>query len=87
MINMTKKIELTGYSVIDGVNVEFHLAKINSDNPNKIEISSSILDTAMYKANRTQCRADEAEFEDVAYELQDELIAEMQADTETSDVE
>lgn len=76
MLNTKKSIELTGYSNIDGVDAEFYIAKINSTNPSEIDFSSSILDNAVYKANRAQCRKDEGAFEDMAFEIQDEMIAE-----------
>lgn len=77
MLNTNKNIELTGYSVIDGVNAEFYRAVINSTDPNNIEFGSTQLDKALCKASRTQCRADEAEFEDMAYAIQDEMLAEL----------
>ena len=82
MLTTTKKIELTGYSVIDGVNAEFYRATIDSNNPDNIDFGSSQIDKALCKANRVQCRADEAEFEDMAYAIQDEMIAEMEAAAE-----
>lgn len=80
MLKTKKSITLTGNSVIDGVVVAGYQAVINSDDPNDMNISSWQQDKAMYKANRAQCRQDEAEFEDTAYALQDELIAEKQSE-------
>lgn len=79
MLNMKKSITLTGESVIDGTQAEGYSATINSDNPEDITFSNWQTDKALYKANRTQCRLDKAEFEDAAYALQDELIAEKEA--------
>ncbi|MDY3249795.1 MAG: hypothetical protein SOX32_05535 [Candidatus Choladocola sp.] len=79
MLKTKKSITLTGNSVIDGVVVAGYQAVINSDDPNDMNISSWQQDKAMYTANRSQCRQDEAEFEDTAYALQDELLAEKQS--------
>lgn len=79
MLNMKKSITLTGESMIDGVQAEGYSATINSENPEDITFSSWQTDKALYKANRVQCRKDAAEFEDAAYTLQDELIAEKAA--------
>ena len=84
MLKIKKNIELTGQSMIEGTQVEYYTAKIESDNPENITFSSVRTDKTLYKDNRAQCRQDAAEFEDAAYALQDELIAEKAA-TETTE--
>lgn len=79
MLNMKKSVTLTGESVIDGKQAEGYSATINSENPEDMNLSSWQQDKALYKANRTQCRQDAADFEDAAYALQDEMIAAMTA--------
>lgn len=90
--NFKQNITLTGQSVItvtaeDGttneVVAETFNATINSADPENMTLSSYQNDKAVYKANRTQCRRDEAEFEDACYAIQDEMIAELEATTET----
>lgn len=76
--NVEKKITLTGKSVIDGKNAEGYQATIDSKNPLNIQFANWQENKELYKANREQCRADKAEFEDKAYEIQDALIAEIQ---------
>lgn len=82
----TKKTEITAKSVVtvtDGdttkeVEVELYSCKINSDNPCEINISKAPLGKdykEIYKANRSECRADYAAFEDAVYAIQDEMIA------------
>ena len=68
-------ITRTGYTTIDGVKVLSHSCTIASDNPAKISVSNTKLDHELYKANREICRADIAEFEDAAYALQEQYIA------------
>lgn len=79
MLNYKKNITVTGGSYIDRVQAEGYTATISSDNPEDIVFSNWQTDKALYKANRSQCRKDAAEFEDVAYAIQDEMIAEKQA--------
>ena len=74
MLNFQKEITYTGRSVIDGVEVVGFSAKIKSDDPSNITFSSWQMNKELYKENREQCRADEADFEDKVYEAQDELI-------------
>lgn len=80
MLTKTKSITLKGFSVVNGVNVEGYSAEINSENPEDITMSSWQQNKSLYKANRSTCRADQAEFEDAAYAIQDEMIAEKVAE-------
>lgn len=79
MLNMKKTTTISGNSTINGVIAEGYNAVINSENPADMTITSYQQDKAVYKANRIQCRADKAEFEDAAYALQDEMIAAQEA--------
>lgn len=72
-----KEITLTGESKIDGVTAEVYRAVIDSNKPEDMTLTAVQRDKALYKANRTVCRADNAEFEDIAYTLQDALLAEI----------
>ena len=82
MLNYKKSVTVTGGSYIDGVQAEGYTATISSDNPEDITLSSWQTDKALYKANRAQCRKDAAEFEDVAYAIQDEMISDKQGSAE-----
>lgn len=82
MLNIKKSITITGNSTIDGVIAEGYQAVIDSADPENMNLSSWQQDKALYKANRAQCRADQAEFEDMAYEIQDQLIADQASATE-----
>lgn len=75
MLSIKKNITLTGSSKIDGVIAEGYQAVIESDNPQNMTISSWQANKELYKANRVQCRLDSAEFEEMAYAIQEELIA------------
>lgn len=75
MLKTTQEITFTGKSVVNDVEVEGYTARIKSDNPEDITFSSWQINKELYKQNRTQCRADQAEFEDMVYTKQDEMIA------------
>lgn len=81
MLNITKKVTLTGETVIDGVSVAGYSASIDSDNPANMSKSSWENNKELYKQNRAICRKEAAEFEDTAYALQDEMIAEKEAES------
>lgn len=76
---LTKKESITiiGKSVIDGMEVCGYQAQIDSENPADITLTDWQINKDMYKANRSECRADQAEFEDYAYSVQDELLAKL----------
>ncbi len=75
-----KEVTITANSTINGEKAEGYQAKIDSNNPEDIKISSWQQDKKLYKTNREQCRKDAAEFEDAAYAVQDKMIAEKEAE-------
>lgn len=80
MLTTKKSITITGQSVIDGTAAEGYQAVIDSENPEDMKLTSWQTNKNLYKANRAACREDSAAFEDAAYALQDELIAEKAAE-------
>ena len=85
MLKKKESIIITGESLIDGIAVEGFQAQINSSKPEDMNISSWQINRELYKENRVICRADEAEFEDYAYQKQDEMIATLSSNTEPSE--
>lgn len=85
MLELKKKITINGKSIIDGVEVCGYQAQIDSANPEDIVLTDWQVNKEMYKANRSECRADQADFEDYAYSVQDELIAEAETNTEAAE--
>ena len=75
MLKTTQKITISGMSIIDDVNVAEYSAQIDSENPENMTLSNWQNNKELYKVNRTACRANQAGFEDLAYQKQDELIA------------
>lgn len=86
MLTKTRKITIEGKSVIDGVAVAGFNAVIDSTNPAQMTLSSYQINKMAYKENRVAARADEAEFEDYAYEVQDAMLAELAAATNEAPV-
>lgn len=71
-----KRIMIEGESVVDGVVIQGYRAEINEADPeNSLNMSDWIANKEGYKANRAQARADSRDFEDMVFELQDEMIA------------
>lgn len=82
MLKTTQEITFSGKSVVNDVEVEAYTARIKSDNPEDVTFSSWQMNKELYKQNRTQCRADQAEFEDMVYVKQDEMIANVATEQE-----
>lgn len=85
--NVKKSVIMNGQSVIEttegGVTkevlVETYTATVDENDLNNITFGRTQMNKALYKANRVQCRADEAEFEETVYAEQERLIAERDA--------
>ena len=75
MLRTSGRITLTGESVIDDVVVCAYSASIDLDNPEKMSIGQVQKDKEAYKANRTECRADFAAFEDMVLAEQEKHLA------------
>lgn len=82
LTTIKKNITLTATCKIDGKDVAGYSATINSENPEDMNLSDWQINKTLYKSNRIQCRKDQAEFEDAAYTLQDQMISEMVSETE-----
>lgn len=78
-LEIKEKITVSGKSMIDGVEVCGYQALIDSSNPADIAFTDWQVNKEMYKANRAECRMDQAEFEDYAYTIQDEMLAKQAA--------
>ena len=76
-------IRRVGYTTINDIRVVQYDCIIPSNKPEDMRIVVSKLNEQLYKENRVLCRADQAEFEDAAYLLQDEYISKNVESTET----
>jgi hypothetical protein len=71
-----EKIVIEGSSILDGERlVARFFANIDLADPKNIVLSTHQLDKELCKERRSEVRADEVEFEDYAYALQDKVIA------------
>ena len=73
MLKINKSINLNGEVTIDGVQVAWLNAAINADENSGTNINRSITNQELYNANKTQIRADIAEFEKAVYECEDSI--------------
>lgn len=74
MLEVNKNITLTGVSKIDGAQVAYMSATISSDGGTGANVNKNITNQELYNANKTQVRADIAEFEQQVYKVEDELL-------------
>lgn len=77
MLNKRTTINISGSSVIDGVEAMTLHATIEEGKPEDMNINYYQANRSVYKANREICRADQVEFEEYVYALQDKLLAEI----------
>lgn len=74
-MTITKSVTLTAETKIDDRVVMRHNATINSENPDDIVLSHPILRKADYRDHRSECMADYQAFEDEAFRVQTEMLA------------
>lgn len=75
LVNETQVIQKIGYTVINDVKVIQYTCIIPMEKPQDMRLTSTRLKPDLYKENRDVCRADLAEFEDLAFALQDQYLA------------
>lgn len=76
MLKTNKNINLSGESIIDGVQVAYMSANISTDGGNGANVNKTITNQEVYNANKVQVRADIKAFEDEVYKIEDELTVE-----------
>lgn len=70
-------IQRVGYTTIGDQKIVQYTCTISVEDPKNMRIGITKLDTEAYKEHREECRADYAEFEDAAYQLQEECLAKL----------
>ena len=68
-------VTITGTSEIDGQQAAYFSAQVPQGVGNST-ISRNITNQVLYDANRTEVRADEAEFQGKVYAIEDNMLAE-----------
>lgn len=74
MIKINKNISLNGIIEIDGVQVAYIGATINTDGINNTSVTKTITNQELYSKNKTEVRANVAAFEAELYKTEDELM-------------
>ncbi|NRT88099.1 hypothetical protein [Clostridium beijerinckii] len=85
MLKTNKNITITGTSMVGETQALFMSASISTDGSNTGNISTSITNSSVYTANKTECRKDISDFQSLVYAAQDELTATTTSDTTTTD--
>ena len=75
-LNIKESTSVVGGLVIDNVQVLYLSSNIVSDGSEATTFVQSILDPALYNANKTQCRAAVTEFQDYVYSVEDRFVSE-----------
>ena len=75
-----KSTSLTGYSQIGGQTVIYFNANISDESAGNTSINQSIQNPELYAANRTECRRDSSEFQELVWEVEDEFIAKRESE-------
>lgn len=70
MLKATRSIKITASSMINGTQAMYMSADLATDG--KVTSSTSIQNVDLYEANKTECRADLAEFQQMVYDLEDQ---------------
>ena len=81
MLTTTKKINLSGSSMVNGSQAVFLSAQLSTAGSSNGSVSINITNDELYKANKRECRKDISDFQNRVYDLQDELEAEQNKDT------
>lgn len=72
----TKTININEYSKVGDDRICQFYANINSETPETMDIGRAIQNQAAYKVNRAAVMKDQADFENYAYGIQDEMMTE-----------
>ena len=73
MLKATKNITLTGQSMVDNTQAVYMSASISTDGNANANVATTIMNDAIYDANKVQCRQDIADFQTLVYAAQDEV--------------
>lgn len=74
MLKINKKVTIEGETTIEDKKAMIYKAVIDSEDPENMSITAWKSDKDLYKQHRVEIRKDEAEFEEYAFSVQDEMI-------------
>lgn len=76
MLNIKQSINLIGESKIKDETVVYMTATVTIDSSGTPTVVTNVLNEAVYKGNRKECRSDISSFTDNVYEVQDRIFEE-----------
>lgn len=79
MLTNTKKITIEAKCVVGGAEIAGFRAVFDSEKPESISFHPWQIDKEACKEHRKTVRADQAEFEDYAYQIQEDMLAKKNA--------
>ena len=74
MLKTSKSITVTGQSLINGTQVAYMQATINTDGTSNGSITKNITNQELYNNNKADVRVDMDAFEEEVYEIEDGLV-------------
>lgn len=74
MLKTSKSITVTGQSFINGIQVAYMQATINTDGTSNGSITKNITNQELYNKNKAEVRVDMDAFEEEVYEIEDGLV-------------
>jgi len=81
MLKGTKSTTLNYQSLIDGKPAVFMTGQVPENGSSTV--NKNITDMDLYDANRRECRADMAQFDDMIYDLEDQRMSQITDGPET----
>lgn len=79
MLTNTKKFSVEAKCVVDGVEIAGFRAIFDSENPESLSFHPWQIKKEACKEHRKTLRADQAEFEDYVYQIQEDMLAKKNA--------
>ena len=80
MLNISKRLTLSGNSTVNGIVASSFSATIDSDNPEKVSLTNTSLTSGADSESRQQVRDDYDKFLKTVYATQDEMLSEKSAE-------
>lgn len=74
MLKISKSITLNGQCAIDNTQVMYMSASLSTDGKSQGNINVSIVDDAIYNANKEECRKAIQDFQTQVYNAQDSIV-------------
>lgn len=77
-LGVKKSISITGESKVNGQQAIYLSANVTTDSAGNTTINQSITDQNLYRQNRVECRKDVDEFQEKVWDIEDDLLNEVE---------